>query len=387
MKVSKRNIAFTMVLLFIFVLVLRYWGNITGMLMSFLTAAAPLILGCVIAYVVNILMSFYEKGYSKLIKNKNSEKPSRMEKLKRPLCMIAAFLSIFLIIAIVIGMVVPELIKAVTVLVYRVPNQIDALMGDVDASTSIGQEIIELYDTYIGSSAELQSMFEDIIETAKSGMIDGVKSVVTTLSSLFSGVVVVVVGVIFSIYILLDKEHLFQQIKRLMETYMSGISKKSFYVIGVINDCFHSFVVGQCTEAVILGTLCSISMAILRFPYAGMIGALIGFTALIPVAGAYIGGIVGALMMLTESPQTALFFLIFLVILQQLENNLIYPKVVGGSLGLSGIWVLAAVTVGGGVMGVIGMLIAVPLFAAIYRIVQADLKKREIAEIPDENAE
>ena len=147
------------------------------------------------------------------------------------------------------------------------------------------------------------------------------------------------------------------------------------YVITILHDCFQRYIVGQCTEAVILGLLCTLGMWIFRLPYATMIGALIALTALIPVAGAYIGGGVGALMVFSVSPMKAVVFLAFLVILQQLEGNLIYPRVVGSSLGLPAIWVLAAVTVGGGVLGVAGMLIGVPIAAACYRLLRNDLNK------------
>ena len=150
-----------------------------------------------------------------------------------------------------------------------------------------------------------------------------------------------------------------------------------------MNGCFRRFLVGQCTEAVILGLLCMAGMLLFRFPYATMVGALIGFTALIPVAGAYIGAGVGAFMIFTVSPVKALLFLVFIVVLQQLEGNLIYPKVVGSSIGLPGIWVLAAVTVGGGILGIFGMLLAVPLAAACYQMVREDVRKRT-ASLPED---
>ena len=148
------------------------------------------------------------------------------------------------------------------------------------------------------------------------------------------------------------------------------------YFLQTLNTCFHRFIVGQCTEAVILGLLCIAGMLLFRFPYATMVGTLIGFTALIPVAGAYIGAGVGAFMIFTVSPVQTLLFLLFIVILQQLEGNLIYPRVVGSSIGLPGIWVLAAVTIGGGLLGIFGMLLAVPLTATLYQILRADVKKR-----------
>ena len=152
-------------------------------------------------------------------------------------------------------------------------------------------------------------------------------------------------------------------------------NKKIHYVLHTLNDCFHKYIVGQCTEAVILGALCTIGMLILQLPYATMIGAFIAFTALIPVAGAYIGAIVGAFMIFTESPFKAIVFLIFIIVLQQFEGNIIYPRVVGSSMGLPAMWVLAAVTVGGGVMGIPGMLLGVPLAAALYRFVREDVNR------------
>ena len=173
------------------------------------------------------------------------------------------------------------------------------------------------------------------------------------------------------------KEKLGNQFTRLFKRYIPDkITNKIFYVLGVLNKSFKSFIIGQCTEAVILGVLCMLGMLILRLPYAVMTGCLIGFTALIPIAGAYIGAGVGALMIFTVSPVQSVIFLIYLVILQQIEGNLIYPKVVGSSIGLPGIWVLAAVTVGGGVMGIMGMLVAVPVASAIYQIVREDVNRK-----------
>ena len=154
-----------------------------------------------------------------------------------------------------------------------------------------------------------------------------------------------------------------------------GWREKTNYVLSILNDSFHKYVAGQCIEAVILGMLCMLGMLLLRLPYATMVGALIAVTALIPVAGAYIGGGVGALMIFSVSPVQAVVFVVFLVILQQLEDNLIYPKIVGSSLGLPAIWVLAAVTIGGGIMGVSGMLLSVPVASALYRMLREHLNK------------
>lgn len=207
-----------------------------------------------------------------------------------------------------------------------------------------------------------------------------VEVVVWAVSSVVSGVVTAIVSIIFAIYILTGKEKLGQQGNRLMHRYMKPRWCEKFtYVLSVLDRCFHKYIVGQCTEAVILGILCMVGMWILRLPYAPMIGALIGFTALIPVAGAYIGGGVGAFIILMESPIKAGIFLVFLVVLQQFEGNIIYPRVVGSSIGLPAIWVLAAVTVGGGLMGILGMLLAVPVAATIYTLLKNDVNQGNIA--------
>ena len=150
-----------------------------------------------------------------------------------------------------------------------------------------------------------------------------------------------------------------------------------YYICHVASETFSNFIVGQCTEAVILGTLCIIGMSIFRFPYAVMIGTLVGATALIPIIGAYVGAIVGAIMVMTQGgPIQALLFIVFIIVLQQIEGNLIYPKVVGSSVGLPGIWVLAAVTIGGSMNGVFGMLLSVPLAATLYRLLKEDTTRR-----------
>ena len=208
-----------------------------------------------------------------------------------------------------------------------------------------------------------------------------------TVSSVASGVVTALLGLVFSLYLLMTKDRIRGQFHRTMLHYLpEKITSRIEHVAKVLDDCFHRYIVGQCTEAVILGLLCTLGMSLLRLPYATMISALIAFTALIPIAGAYIGAGIGAFLILVVSPVQALTFLIFIVVLQQLEGNLIYPKVVGDSIGLPGIWVLAAVTIGGGVMGVMGMLLGVPLAAAIYRLIREDMNKADEKAAPETEA-
>ena len=237
---------------------------------------------------------------------------------------------------------------------------------------------------------DIKNITETVINFAKNGAFSSALSVI---SSFFGGVVNFVVGLIFAVYILFNKEKLAVQADRLMRSYMKPKSEEHFrYFCATADKCFSSFIVGQCTEAVILGLLCAIGMAILRIPYASTIGTLIGATALIPIVGAYIGAAVGALMIVVVDPIKALWFIIFLVILQQVEGNVIYPKVVGSSVGLPGMWVLAAVTVGGGLGGIGGMLLGVPAAATVYKLLENDVHRRldgdeHSDEAPDDDAQ
>lgn len=363
-------------LIFVY-LVIRYWGKVESVIALAFSAAAPLIIGCVMAYVINILMGFYEKWYDKLFKVEVALK------IKRAVCLILAFLSLIGIVALIINLVLPELINCIASFIRLIPGALQMVIDfvGVDQIEKFFPELTNGFDMS-AISAEVESLMKTVI----GGVGGAVGSIVVAVSSAASVVVNVVIGLIFSLYVLLDKEKLGAQTRKLVRTYLPKASDKIFYVTEVLDDSFHSFIVGQCIEAVVLGVLCVLGMLLFQFPYAVMIGVFIGFTALIPVAGAYIGAAVGAIMILTVSPLQAIQFLVFVVVLQQLEGNLIYPRVVGQSIGLPGIWVLTAVTVGGGVLGIGGMLLAVPLFAAGYRLIKEDVVRRNPVEVSVEDA-
>lgn len=371
MKTDIKKHASLLIGLFILYLAIRYWDGAINLLSMALGAAGPLIIGAVIAYILNILMSFFEKYYFPKSKSK------WVTGSRRIVCVLLAFLSLIGIVALIIGIVVPELINCGKHLFAEVPGAVMNLLAYLEQNEMIEQYVVMLEDYLVNNFSGMEDKLMSGAQSVLNGVGGVMSSVVSVVGSAFSSVVTFLVAVIFSIYILLGKEKLGAQAKKLITTYFKKRSDKIFYVVDTLNDSFHHFIVGQCTEAVVLGVLCMVGMWIFRFPYAMMIGVLIGFTALIPIAGAYIGAGVGAFMMLTESPLTALLFIVFIVVLQQLEGNLIYPKVVGSSIGLPGIWVLAAITVGGGLMGVFGMLLAVPIAAAVYKLIQADIKKRE----------
>ena len=368
------GIAGALILVF---LVIRYWEKLEGLISVGVSAAMPLIIGCVMAYVINILMGFYERWYDKLFKVEIALK------IKRVVCLILAFLSLFGIVALIINLVLPELINCIASFIRLIPGALQTVV-DIVGEEQILEMFPELQNGFDFSN--ISSQVEQLIKTILGGLGGAVGSIMNAVTSVASIVVNVMIGLIFSLYVLLDKEGLGRRCKTLISTYLSKVADKVFYVVEVLDESFHSFIVGQCIEAVVLGTLCIIGMWIFRFPYAVMIGVFIGFTALIPIAGAYIGAAVGAIMILTVSPLQAIQFLVFIVVLQQLEGNLIYPRVVGQSIGLPGIWVLTAITIGGGVLGVGGMLLAVPVFAAAYRLLREDIARRNpVAVVEKEN--
>lgn len=374
MKVEWKSCLKIGVSVFLLYLCIQYWGALSAFLMSVIGAAFPLIIGGVLAYLINILMAFFERHYFP------KSKKSSVMKSRRIVCLIMAVLSMLAIIALTVWLVLPQLWDAVMLLLSEIPDFMKETLEFVEQLNILPEDIFAMLE-----AIDWKSQISNIVSALTTGVGGVVNVAFKTVSTVFSSVVTALLAIIFALYILIGKDKLGYQCKRVLKHYMkSSWYDKFMYFISIVDDCFHRFVVGQCLEAVILGVLCTIGMLIFRMPYATMIGALVAFTALIPVAGAYIGAGVGAFMILTVSPFKAVMFLIFIVILQQLEGNIIYPRVVGSSIGLPGIWVLAAITVGGGILGVTGMLIGVPFVAAIYRIIREDMQRnKKKDDLPD----
>lgn len=353
------------VCVFLLYLCIHYWPQASVMLAALFKAAVPLIAGCAVAFVVNILMGMYERFFFA----KSNKKV--IVSARRPVCLVLAYLTVIALLALVIGLVVPQLVSCVKLIIAVLPGALDKCVNYLQSLEFMPKSVGELLE-----SIDWKSRLGEIASLLGNGVGGVMGTVIQTVSAVLSGVFSALVSFMFSIYLLLGKEQLSRRCKRVMKHYMrESAYDKSIYVAGVLNDCFRRYIIGQCTEAVILGTLCIIGMLILRLPYATMIGALVAFTALIPIVGAFIGAGVGAFMILTVSPVKAVIFVIFIVLLQQVEGNLIYPRVVGSSIGLPALWVLAAVTLGGGVLGISGMLIAVPITAALWRILRDDLNR------------
>jgi len=363
MKLSWKDCLKIGVSAFILYLCVHAWPKAVSLAGTVIGASMPLILGAMIAYVVNILMSLYERIWFPGSKN------AALVSSRRVVCMVLAYLSVVALVVLIVALIVPQLVSCVQILLSEIPGVMTRIVAFLEGLDFVPEDLIAPL-----LKVDWQSKLLDIVTTLTSGVTNVMGAVISTVSSVFSALVTGLLAVIFSIYVLLEQEDLRRQFGKLMGRYLSPRWQGRFsYVLHTVDDCFHRYIVGQCLEAVIIGVLCALGMGLLRLPYATMVGALVGFTALIPVAGAYIGAGVGAFMILTVDPFQALIFLVFLVILQQLEGNLIYPKVVGSSLGLPGIWVLAAVTVGGGILGIGGMLLGVPLAAAAYRILREEV--------------
>lgn len=332
------------------------------------TAAAPLLLGCAIAYVLNILLKKLESVYFP-----NTSRAAVI-KTRRPVCIFLSFLALFLILVFVIYLVVPELLSSLRLITDEIPATVESIrLWAIHHS----EELPAFQEALKDADVDWQSMIKKTMDILVVGAGGIVGSVISVFSRIFGTATRFLIGMIFAIYLLGAKEKLCSQADRVMQAYLKPETrKKVLYVLKTLHETFTSFIVGQCMEAVIIGTLCAAGMMLLRLPYAVMTGVVVGVTALIPVVGAYIGAAIGAFMVFTVNPIQAVVFVVFLVILQQLEGNLIYPRVVGSSIGLPGLWVLAAVTVGGGVLGVAGMLLGVPLAAACYRLFGDAVKKR-----------
>ena len=362
---------------FLLYLAIHYWENSAAFLGMLLGAATPLLIGCVIAYIVNIVMRIYERHYFP-----KSEKAIARTS-RRPVCMVAAMISLVVVVGLIVWLIVPQLYSCVELLLSLIPDAMRSVIAWAEKYQIVPENILDAL-----AGIDWRSRLSQIINTVLAGVGNVMGFAINMVMSVFSGVVTARMSIIFAVYLLTGKEKLGNQCNRLMQRYLKDSwNRKLQNLLKTLNECFHKYIVGQCTEALILGGLCLAGMLILQLPYAPMISALIAFTALIPVAGGYIGAGIGAFMILTVSPVKALIFLIFIVVLQQLEGNIIYPKVVGSSMGLPAIWVLAAVTIGGGIMGIIGMVISVPIAATAYRLLQKDLNRSSEIDLANTSGE
>ncbi|MFV8313505.1 AI-2E family transporter [Aerococcus viridans] len=356
-------------LIAVFILAVINWSYLVQTVTMIWSVIFPLILGGMIAFVLNLLMTWIEKYLYPNAKNKY------LKASRRPVAIILAILVVCLVIAATVVIVLPQLASAIMTLIEVVPETIENLTNWFNNQDALVPLVNDLANK---ANIDWNSIFTNVA----SGINNVASSLATTsvsvLTTSVGAVTNIFLGILFAIYILFSKEKLAKQVDRLLTVYVrDDIHQLIENVARVANETFSKFISGMVIEAIILGALVTAGLFILQVPYAAMLGVLQGVMALIPIIGAFLSGAVGVLILLALNPTYALIYLIFVLFVQQLEGDLIYPRVVGDSIGLPSMWVLFAVTVGGGLMGIPGMLIGVPVLASIYKIIKIDVAYRE----------
>ena len=368
MDLNKKNMKNLMFLIVFAVLVLVGVQRIENLAAGFvflMRIVFPFILGGAMAFILNIPMHFLEgRVFAK----------AKKKKLVRPVSLVLSILFVVAILQIVLVVVIPEIAATFA----SISKNIEAFLPKLEQWLTEAFPDSEQLELWINS---LEFNWDKILQSAvnflKNGAGNVLSSTVTVAKTVINSLMNFFVGFVFACYILLQKEKLSVQVKKVLYAFLPRHAvEKTLQVAALSYKTFSNFVTGQCLEAVILGTMFFVSMSVLRFPYALLVGVLIAFTALIPIFGAFIGCVLGTFLILVSNPVQAIGFVILFFVLQQVEGNLIYPHVVGGSVGLPSIWVLVAVTVGGSLMGVVGMLIFIPLSSVLYALFKGWVHKR-----------
>ncbi len=361
-----KSILFIVTYTLLLALVLLRIDTIFAMLGSLLGLLGPLFIGFGIAFVLNRPCQFFFRHYHKALGKDDPE-------AGRGLAVLTSYVMLLLLIAAVFSFVLPKLGESIQLFA----SQLNGYVANLQVWVNSLAEHLHLTDLDLINFSSLRTYLNGMLETVLSTLGNAAPHLINFTGGIISGIVTLVLAIVFSIYMLGGRETLLAQSRRILSAYIPP--KPAAMILDVVHltaDTFTNFVSGQLTEACILGGLCALGMLFIQPDYAALIGVIIGVSALIPVAGAYIGAILSAFLLLMVSPIRALIFLIFLVILQQIEGNVIYPRVVGTSIGLPGIWVLAAVTVGGGLFGLVGVLFSVPITSVLYTLVKRDVRRR-----------
>jgi len=324
----------------------------------------PLLLGFVIAFILDRPCHLFQQLYAQGLKK------TRAARLARPLAVGTAYLALLLVLVALVSFVTPKLVESIQTFMSRLTLYTENLQSWLN-------QLLNYLKLDALDLSRLSNTLKDLLGQALSFLSDLGPHLLEFTSGLVSMVVTGVLALVFSIYMLSGKERLLSQCRRVLRAYVpEPVAAPLLDVVHLTAGTFAKFVSGQLVEACILGGLCALGMLFIQADYAPLIGVIIGFSALIPVAGAYAGATLSALLLVMVSPWKAITFLIFLVILQQVEGNVIYPRVVGASIGLPGIWVLAAVTIGGGLLGLPGVLFSVPVASVLYTLLKGDVRQR-----------
>lgn len=331
----------------------------------------PFFYGGAVAFVLNIPMKWIEE---KLLGRLKGEK---VKKLKRPLSIVLSIMLIALVLTAVVGMVLPQMGATVSEIGKKIPAFMEQMTLEFERLAEKESVLSDWAERLESTEIKWDEVLENVIHFLKNGAGDMLDSTVSMAGSIISGVVGMVIAFVFALYILAQKERLADQGRRVLSAYLPArTGDKILEICSLLYKNFSSFITGQCLEAVILGTMFVVFMSIFRMPYALVVGVLIAVTSLVPIVGAFIGCAVGIFLILINDPMQALWFAVLFLVLQQIEGNLIYPKVVGNSVGLPSIWVLMAVSVGGSLFGVIGMLVFIPLLSTGYALLRDGVNKR-----------
>lgn len=353
-----------LIILYFILLNIKYVINIFGSILGILS---PFIIAFAMAFVLNLPMKLFEKNVFNFLDN---QKSTFIKNLKRSLSILATFVTVISLIIALVLFVVPELISSISTLLYAIPDYAKSFEGLINNFISSTELIQNLYDTFITTWREILQFVGGLLTTSLTGILS------TTLN-LTNHLVNFIFSIVLTIYMLASKETLIYHCKKLLYAFIKKpFADKIIKLANLSNITFAKFIAGQCIEAAILGVLCFIGMNIFSMPYALLISVLIATTALIPVLGAFIGAIPAVLLILLINPIKAFWFIIFILFLQQFEGNIIYPRVVGNSIGLPAIWVMMAMIVGGSALGLVGMLIGIPIFSIIYQLVKHYTNKR-----------
>lgn len=360
-------------LILVLVAVFSYWGLnnlkvIFDIFKIILRVLSPFLLGVVIAFVLNIPMSKIESYLKSKIKNKDSQ--------IRVVSIVLSLLIFIGVIAFVSLLLIPELIESTKMLINNIPVIIE----------KVENFVLDLLDKYPDIQVQIKELFSekgnvnDVVTNILNYCINGA---IEFISGLISGIIVLFTAIVFSVYMLSQKEYLIRAMKKVLYAFLNRKDADKVLEIGsMANTTFSKFVSGQCMEAAILGVIMFIAFTIFRFPYALIIAVLTAITALIPIFGALIAMAIGTILIAITNPIQAIIFIIVFQVVQQIEGNFIYPRVVGKSVGLSPMWTLLSITVGGNLFGIVGMLVGLPLASILYAIITGlinnKLKEKEM---------
>ena len=364
-NIKKKYIAYIVIATIIVYATVRYFGTVESYIVKVMNTLMPFVAGAMMAYIINILMDAYEDLLLKKFHNK---------KIIRTVSIVLSIFTFVLVIGLLLGLIIPQLVKIMFSIMYTNPGDIKKIIESI-GKNNIVDKIADIMNIDI-NNIDISGYVTKLIHSVMSSVGNILMGVISKISGFFNTVISVFMAVVFAIYILVDKERIAVQGDKLLRAFLPSKRDTVIDVLSIFNKSFRNYFISQVKEAIILGVLLYIVMLIVRLPYASSIAILVGVTALIPVIGAYAGLFIGALMIITKSFSSMIIFIIVHTIVQQFENNIIYPRVVGSSVGLPGMWVIVAVALGGSLFGIFGVFVAVPVAASLYFILKRETLKR-----------